>query len=227
MGPQAVGIDEHLELLVALAPDRHVGHAGNRHQPRPDRPAGQHGQIHLRERFRSQTPIFSTRLVDECGGMITGGLATAGSRDASTANRSCTSCRARIRSVPSSKIILHRRQPEHRLRTDRLQKRRAVECVLQRHANQALDFHGREPGRFGLDLDQRRRELGEHVERRRLERPDAVHDQQRRQRQHQHAQPQRSGNQPGHPAQLSATSAETRFTCRIRTPCRTVRQRPP
>ena len=49
-------------------------------------------------------PIFITRLVDESGGRITGGRATAGSLPASAARRSCTSWRARIRSVPSSKI---------------------------------------------------------------------------------------------------------------------------
>ena len=38
---QPIGIDEHLQLPIALAPDRHVGHAGNRHQPRPDRPLRQ------------------------------------------------------------------------------------------------------------------------------------------------------------------------------------------
>ena len=35
---------------------------------------------------------------------MTGGRATAGSRGASTASRSCTSCRAAIRSVPSLRI---------------------------------------------------------------------------------------------------------------------------
>jgi hypothetical protein len=40
---QAVGIDQHLQLPVALAPDRDVGDAGHRHQPRADRPAHQLG----------------------------------------------------------------------------------------------------------------------------------------------------------------------------------------
>ncbi len=48
------------------------------------------------------TPIFMARLVEDRGGRITGGLATTGSLDASRVTRSCTSCRARIRSVPGS-----------------------------------------------------------------------------------------------------------------------------
>ena len=51
-----------------------------------------------------ETPILSSRLVDESGERITGGRAAAGSRGASTASRSCTTCRAAIRSVPSLRI---------------------------------------------------------------------------------------------------------------------------
>ena len=39
----------HLKLPIALAPDGDVGHAGHRHQPRANRPAGQLGHLHLRE----------------------------------------------------------------------------------------------------------------------------------------------------------------------------------
>ncbi len=55
--PQPLGVDQHLVLPVALAPDRDVGHAGNRHQPRPDRPLGQDGQVHLRERLRRDADL--------------------------------------------------------------------------------------------------------------------------------------------------------------------------
>ncbi len=57
------------------------------------------------ERTFDETPILSSRLVDDRGERITGGLATTGSRVASIASRSCTSWRARIRSAPSAKII--------------------------------------------------------------------------------------------------------------------------
>ena len=49
-------------------------------------------------------PIFITRLSDECGDSSTGGCVTAGSRLCTWASRSCAICRARMRSVPSSKI---------------------------------------------------------------------------------------------------------------------------
>jgi hypothetical protein len=38
VSPQTVRINEHLKLLVVVAPDGDVGDAGNRHQPRPYRP---------------------------------------------------------------------------------------------------------------------------------------------------------------------------------------------
>src|SRR5207245_1995026 len=56
------------------------------------------------ESFFDVTPIFRTRLVDESGDSITGGRATVGNRLAAKAKRSCTSCLARMRSVPSWKI---------------------------------------------------------------------------------------------------------------------------
>ena len=56
--------------------------------------------ISICDSVADDTPIFIKRLVEESGDSITGGWATAGSRPASAASRSCTSCRARIRSVP-------------------------------------------------------------------------------------------------------------------------------
>ena len=56
------------------------------------------------ESVRDVTPIFITRLRLDSGERITGGLTTAGKRDAAIDSRSATSCRATIRSVPSLKI---------------------------------------------------------------------------------------------------------------------------
>ena len=75
---QAIGIDEHLQLPVALAPDRDVRHARHRHQPRPHRPARQRRHLDLRQRLRRE-PIFSTRLSDDSGDSSTGACAVAGS----------------------------------------------------------------------------------------------------------------------------------------------------
>ena len=64
VGAQPVGIDQHLELLVALAPDGDVGHAGHRHQPRPDRPQRQRRSGPAARasstRRRSSSPGWST-----------------------------------------------------------------------------------------------------------------------------------------------------------------------
>ena len=67
-------------------------------------------------------PIFITRLSDDSGDRMTGGRATAGSVAATRASRSCTSCRAGMRSVPLEDQH-DRRQPEHRLRAQRLRAR--------------------------------------------------------------------------------------------------------
>ncbi len=56
------------------------------------------------ESVLDDTPIFSRRLVEDSGDRITGLFAAAGSRADSTASRSCTTCRADIRSVPSLRI---------------------------------------------------------------------------------------------------------------------------
>ena len=47
VGAQPIGIDQHLELPIALTPDGDVGDAGNRHQARPDRPLRERGQLDL------------------------------------------------------------------------------------------------------------------------------------------------------------------------------------
>ena len=54
-------------------------------------------------RLSDDTPIFSTRLVDESGESITGGRATPGSVGATRASRSCTACRALLMSIPCGK----------------------------------------------------------------------------------------------------------------------------
>ena len=111
-------------------------------------------------------PIFSARLVDESGERITGGCATAGIAAATNASRSCTSCRARIRSVPSRKISTTDDRPSTDFERIVLSHGSAVERVLERHGDQAFDFFGRKTRGFGLNLDQRRRELRENIERR-------------------------------------------------------------
>ena len=112
-----------------------------------------------------ETPIFITRLVDDSGCRMTGGRATAGSRTRLGREPLLHELPDLVDVGPFLEDQHHRRQPEHRLRADRLDAGSAVEGVLQRHADQALDLLGRQAGGLGLDLDHRRGELGEHVER--------------------------------------------------------------
>ena len=61
VGAQALGIDEHLVLAVALAPDGDVGDAGHGHEPRTHRPPGELVSS-IWESVFEETPIFITRL---------------------------------------------------------------------------------------------------------------------------------------------------------------------
>ena len=45
---QPIRIDEHLDLPITLAPDRDIGDTADSHQARPDRPARERGDLHLR-----------------------------------------------------------------------------------------------------------------------------------------------------------------------------------
>src|SRR3970040_2435888 len=51
-----------------------------------------------------EIPIFIARLVDDRGWIITGGAAQVGNWGVTAATRSCTNCRARMRSVPGLKM---------------------------------------------------------------------------------------------------------------------------
>ena len=75
-----------------------------------------------------------------------------------------------------------RREAEHRFRAQGFQLSHAVERVFDWSRDEAFDFGCGKAGRFGLDFDQRRRELGEDVERRRAN--DANADDHQRNGQH-------------------------------------------
>ena len=57
---QHLRVDQHLELPVALSPDRHVRHAWNGHQARAYRPLGQDRHVHLRQLLRRQADLQHT-----------------------------------------------------------------------------------------------------------------------------------------------------------------------
>ena len=53
-------INEHLELLVPLSPDRHIRHAFDRHESRAHRPACQFAHLHLRQCLRPEAHLQNT-----------------------------------------------------------------------------------------------------------------------------------------------------------------------
>ena len=75
-----------------------------------------------------------------------------------------------------------RRQAEHGLGPQRLQSGHAVHRRFERDADERLDVGGGESGRLGLDLDEWRRELREHIKRRFARGPDAKDDEHDRER---------------------------------------------
>ena len=111
-------------------------------------------------------PIFIRRLSDDSGASITGGCAVTGSCEGpSVARRSCTCCRASIRSRRRLENQDDRRQSEDRFGSNRLDARHTRKRALNRNADERLDFRRREPRCLGLDFDQRRGEFGKDVER--------------------------------------------------------------
>ena len=104
------------------------------------------------------------RLVADSAGIMNGGLAHVGSVAVIWAIRSATSCRARSSSVPRSKIS--RIDDSCATDFDRMvgEPLDAVQLVLDRDGDQLLDLVGGVAERDRLDLDLRRRELGEHID---------------------------------------------------------------
>ena len=162
------GIDPHLRHLDPLAPDGHVGHAGDPEQPSPDRPVGDHRHVPS-EIVSEDRPTSITRPVVETGGIITGGLAQVGSVRTTDAIRSCDEL-PRLQDVrPRTEEQLDRRELRHRLRTDRVEPGDPVQRLLERDRDEGLDLGGRQPQAGGLDLDTGRCELREDVDRHGLE----------------------------------------------------------
>ncbi len=83
------------------------------------------------------------------------------------------------------------REALHRLGAHRLQPFGGVDGVLHRPRDEQLDLFGRQPRRFGLDLDDLRRELGKDVVLRLRQRPDAVGEGHDGQRHHDSAEAER------------------------------------
>ena len=153
--PSSRRVDLHLELLLALTPDRDVGDARDAHQRGPDRPAGEHAEVDERlgppTTARSSSPGSSTT----AAGASAAACETFG-RACAWVSRSFTTWRARPAIGAGLEDHLDPRQPGHRLGADDVEERDAVEQVLlERDGDELLDLLGGEPERLGLHLHRR------------------------------------------------------------------------
>jgi hypothetical protein len=186
---QPAGIDQDLELTVAVAPQRDVRDARDPHQPGADGPASKHRELdrrqsrrrqpdhhhavrrrdgldhlrrrrHVRDRLRLGEP-----LCDELPGAEDVGPALEEERD--------------------------RRQAGDRVRADRLDALDPVEQVLlEGHGQQLLDLRRRQAEALGLDLDGRLRVLRQDVDARRTQLPDGDDHERHGDRDHEQPEPE-------------------------------------
>jgi len=136
------------------------------------------------DRLGDRIPMSIARLAELSGERMTGGRATAGRVAATRPTRSCTSCRARIGSVSRGKKSTTELRPS----TD-LDWMFATQLVPSSAFSRGMvtrfsTLVTREPGCLGLDLDQRRRKLGEDVERNVPQQPRCGEHRQQAQRHH-------------------------------------------
>ena len=117
-------------------------------------------------RFRSSddSPIFMIRLVADRGGIMKGGLAQVGRVGVTCAMRSCDQLASRQLVGPALEDELDRRELGDRLRAQLVEAGHPAELLLDRNGDQLLDLVRGVAERDRLDLDPRRRELGEHVD---------------------------------------------------------------
>ena len=145
-------VDLHLHLSITMAPDGHVGHAGDADQARNDVPAGLHRHLDQRHRLRTQADVHDA----------------AGRRHRLQQRWRARDLRQRMR---LGQALLHhlsrlnhvgarreehldRRQAGDRLGLDRLQPGHAVEQVgLERHRDQRFDLGSRQSERLGMNLE--------------------------------------------------------------------------
>ena len=87
-------------------------------------------------------------------------------------------------------------QTEDGLGSQSAEPRGSIERVFEGHGHETLDFRGREAGSFGLNLNQRRRELRKYIDRRISNRAIAGHHQQGGEGQNDQSQFERLRDQP-------------------------------
>ena len=160
---QALRIDKHLKLPIALPPNRHVRHAGHGHQLRAHRPADQGRQFHLRQLLGPDPDLERAAERGERRQQHRR-CATVGNCATARASRSCTVWRVASRSVGGARIITTDDKPSTDFDRTVVDAGDAGERGFNRHADERFHLRRGEARRFGLDFDDRRRELGKDVE---------------------------------------------------------------
>ncbi len=135
------------------------------------------------------SPIVMKRLADETGLIITGDFVTFGSTN-TCVRRSATTCRARMMSVPFSKIITIDDRPG--IDVDRISSTHGVPLSMSASRGVVIiasTSSADKPERLALNLHVRPRELRQDVDGLRLELREAEHQQQCRERGHDESKP--------------------------------------
>ena len=145
VGAQAIGIDEHLELAVALAPDRHVGDAREWPSSAAGSSTGPAWSASICDSARTSGRSSCTRLSDDSGDRMTGGRAAVGK----AGWRCAAGAPARADARPSAPSPPRRSAPPTTARAPTssaacCRPRHAVQRVLERHRDEAFDLAGRE-----------------------------------------------------------------------------------
>ena len=162
LGLQGLRVHLHLELLVPLAPDRDVGHAGDTHQARPYLPPCEGGQVDERDVLGGQRdhhdPAGGGGRLDHHGrgGHVgdAGSLREALGHELPGAQQVRTGLEGQVDGG----------QAGDRPRVDLVEVCDPVELVLHRYGDELLHLAGGQPDRFRLYLDARRPELGQRVD---------------------------------------------------------------
>ncbi len=209
---QPVGVDLHMQLPQALAPDRHVGHAGHAQQAGLDGPARQQRQLGRLDLVRRNADHHEA----------------AGGRQRLQNHRRRGHVRQRIRQgqafldhlagfhdVGAALESEHdRRQPGHRLGADRFQPRHAAQQLFQIERDQAGHLICGQADCFGLNHHYRRRELGKDVDRHLLQLDGPEYGQRGSHAQHQEPEFQACTNNPSkHDCNLLLCFSSTAAHC--------------
>ena len=159
-----IGIGEDLELLLALAPDRNIGHPGDAHEPRPDVPARQDRHVDQGKVLRGEAdhhgPRHGRTRLHHLGRLRSPRQRHHGFGEALLDHLACLE-----QLGPRLEDELDRGQARHRLGAQNVDKGNIAEEIgLERHGDHLGHLPRRKAERFTLDLDDDRTEFGVDVD---------------------------------------------------------------